>query len=98
MKLPAKLSSETSIASSIESIAKKSNNPAVNAKKKWNFCLLIFLIKGSHNNPIITGIIPTYVPIIAKKIAGSKEGYNAGAAASTSFSNLVPSSIVIPMV
>ena len=42
-------------------------------------------------------MIPTYVPIIAKKIARSKLNSNAGAAASISFSNLVPSSIVIPI-
>ncbi len=56
------------------------------------------MINGSHSNPIITGIIPTYVPIIAKNPASSRLGSNAGAAAYISFSNLVPSSIVSPIV
>ena len=57
----------------------------------------MFLIKGNHSNPIMTGIIPTYVPIMAKKPTFSKLNSKARAAASISFSNLVPSSTVSPI-
>ena len=67
-------------------------------KRNDIYFFLSLLINGSHSNPIITGIIPTYVPIIAKNPASSRLGSNAGAEASISFSNLVQSSIVSPIV
>ena len=54
-------------------------------------------MKGSHSNPIITGIIPTYVPIIAKNIAKSIEGLMQELLLQFLFQNCVPSPIVIPM-
>jgi hypothetical protein len=85
-----------SLLSKNASMPKNTNKPAVKLKKKLYWFLVIFLINGYHASPISTGITPTNTPNMAKIENWFTFGMGAGAAASMTLLNLVPSEVVIP--
>src|ERR687898_3146462 len=97
LKAGARLSTAISLLSSRASIPRKTNSPAVRLRKKLYLLGLNLLMNGYHTRPIITGIMPTYVPMRANVEACPTVGRGAAAAESTILSNLVPSSVVIPI-
>ena len=82
--------------SSVALIRRKSKSPTVSAKKNVYVLRLSLARNGNQRRPISTGIIPTYVPITAQYAIISMVGLIEGAATSTCYSNLVPSSTVSP--
>ena len=97
LKIGARWSFEISNASSIASNPKNNKRPIVNDRKKLKAFLPNFFINGYHSKPIIIGTTPIRSPIIPRNPNNSAFGSNEADAASICFSNLVPSSIVIPM-
>jgi len=69
LKTSDRFSADVSIASSAELIPRKSKRPTVSAKKNLYLLRLSLEINGNQRRPIITGIIPTYVPITQNMIS-----------------------------